>query len=189
MVGHATNAREHSRVSVGLRTASSLLVLLAAVSFDVLADEPPVHTLAVALAATIVGVGRLRWSPQFTGLFATINLAVVGQPAVHALGKLPHAGAELLPHSHGWPQGLSGLSLHVAVAMLVVAVAVLEPACASVAPRLLPLLRGLVQAPAPRGPVRQVRCPRTAPRVREQRLLFTRQARRRGPPVLPLLAA
>lgn len=189
VLGHATNVREHRRVSIGLLVMSSSLVLLAAVGFDVLADEPPVHTLAVALAALIVGAGRLRWSGRFAGLFVTMNLAVVGQPAVHALGKLPQAGAELLPHSHGWPQSLSGLSLHVAVAMLVVALAVLEPACASVVPRLLPLLCGLIHTPPPRGPVRHMRCTRRAPRVRAQRLLFTRQAHRRGPPALPALAA
>ncbi|MDD7941044.1 hypothetical protein PHK61_21720 [Actinomycetospora lutea] len=189
MVGHATSAHEHSRLRVGLLVVSSLLVLVAAVGFDVLADEPPVHLLAVALAALIVGAGRLRWSGRATGLFVTMNLAVVGQPAVHALGKLPQAGAELLPHSHGWPHSLSGLLLHVAVAMLVVTLAVLEPACASVVPRLLPLLRGLVQTPPPRGPVRRVRPARRAPRVRAHRLLFSRQAHRRGPPALPALAA
>ena len=121
---------------------SSLLVLAVAVGFDIAADEPPIHTLAVAAAALVVGLGRMRRPGRFRGLAATVNLAVIGQPAVHALGKMSQAGAEHGSHSHGWPEGFAGVALHVAVALLVVAVAVLATGRR---------VRGPPGAPAPQG--------------------------------------
>ena len=126
------------RLSTGLLAVSSLLVVVVAVGFDVAADEPPIHTLAVAAAALVVGLGRARWPGRFRGLAATVNLAVIAQPAVHALGKVSQASTEHLPHSHGWTAGFAGIALHVAVALLLVAVAVLEPAGVFVAARVVP---------------------------------------------------
>jgi hypothetical protein len=173
-----------------LLLVSSVLVLLTAIGFDVLAEEPPVHTLAVALAAVIVGLGRVRAQTRHREVFAAVNLAVVGQPAVHALGKMTHAGAELLPHGHGLPEGLAGVALHVAVALLVVGVAASEPLGVFVVTTVSPVLAKLIDVrplpaigPAPVAPVAFLE-----PRAPTHRLLFTRQACRRGPPPSALLA-
>jgi hypothetical protein len=183
-------ATRMSRAPAVLLITSSALVLVAAVGFDVLADEPPVHALAVGLAALVVGVGRLWTLGRFRGMFAAVNVVVVGQPAVHALSKLTAAGADSLPHSHGWFEGLPVISLHVVVALLVVAVAAGEPACGYVVSAVVLLLARVGRAPA--TPVRTFVVPsdrRAQPLARERRLLLTRQAHRRGPPAGAALAS
>lgn len=182
--------RDGSRLSTALLVSSSASVLLVAVGFDLLADEPPTHALAVGLVALIVAIGRLRMSGRFQGAFAAANLAVIGQPAVHALGKVSQAGADWLPHSHGWPESVSGIALHVAVALLIVAVAAGEPACRYVASTVAPVLARVLclpVAPAPAAAVPSGR--RDEPRAREHQLLFARQVHRRGPPPVPALAS
>ncbi len=177
-------------MSTGLLVTSSVLVLVAAVAFDVLAEEPPTHALAVGLAALIVGVGRLRTRGRFQGVFAAVNLAVVGQPAVHAMSKLAEAGAGLLPHSHGWFDSLPSLGLHVVVALLVVVIAASEPASRYVASTVVLVLARLHRrSPAPVTPSLAPSVRRAEPRIRERQLLFTRQAHRRGPPAMPALAS
>lgn len=175
-------------MSAGLLVSSSVLVLVAAVAFDVLAEEPPTHALAVGLAASIVGLGRLRARGRFPGVFAAVNLAVVGQPAVHAVGKLAEAGAGMLPHSHGWFDGLPSLGLHVVVALLVVVVATSEPATRYVASAVV-LVRLHRHPPVAVPPCVVPSDRRAEPRGRERQLLFTRQAHRRGPPAMPALAS
>ncbi|MDD7966156.1 hypothetical protein [Actinomycetospora lemnae] len=163
---------------------SSTLVLLTAVGFDLLADEPPTHALAVGLVALIVGIGRLRLSGRFRGAFAAANLAVVGQPAVHALSKLTQAGADWLPHSHGWPESVSAIALHVAVALLVVGVAASEPACCYVASTVALVVGHVLRRPvAPATTELATTGHRDEPRAREHQLLFAKQAHRRGPPI------
>lgn len=183
MFGPGSTQRDGSRLSAALLAISSVLVLTTAVGFDLLADEPPTHALAVGLVALIVGLGRMRMSGRFQGAFMAANLAVVGQPAVHALGKLTQAGADWLPHSHGWPESVSATALHVAVALLVVAVAASEPACRYVVSTVAFVLARVRRAPPTRLPAETVApCRRDEPRPREHQLLFARQARRRGPP-------
>lgn len=164
-----------------------MLVLTTAVGFDLLADEPPIHALAVGLVALIVGIGRMRMSGRFQGAFMAANLAVVGQPAVHALSKLTQAGADWLPHSHGWTESVSATALHVAVALLVVAIAASEPACRYVVSAVAFVLVRVRRMPPTRLPGDTVApCRRDEPRPREHQLLFARQARRRGPPASTL---
>ena len=71
---------------------SSLLVLAVAVGFNIAADEPPIHARRGGAGAPVVGLGRMRRPGRFRGLAATLNLAVIGQPAVHALGKMSQVG-------------------------------------------------------------------------------------------------
>lgn len=164
--------------------------MVVAVGFDLLADEPPTHALAVGLVALIVGVGRLRMSGRFQGAFVAANLAVVGQPAVHALSKLTQAGADWLPHSHGWPESVSAIALHVTVALLVVAVAASEPACRYVASTVALVAARVLRLPVAPAPAEVVRARRRSePRAREHQLLFARQTRRRGPPHASALAS
>ena len=182
--------RDGSRLSSALLVASSMLVLVAAVGFDLLADEPPTHALAVGLVALIVGIGRLRMLGRFQAAFAAANLAVVGQPAVHALGKLTQAGADWLPHSHGWPESVSATALHVVVALLVVAVAASEPAGRHVVSAVVLVLTRVLRLPAHPAPNGVATAHRRAePRAREHQLLFARHVHRRGPPAMPALAS
>lgn len=175
---------------------SSLAVLVAAVITDVVADEPPLHTLAVALAATIVGAGRFRLRHhvrgRLQGVVVAVNLAVLSQPAVHALGELTHLGADALPHSHGVPESLSGIALHVVVALLVVAVAASELTCARVAPwarSALAHLRTLfVVGPVPVGPPLAARRRLNELSTLSPQLSTFRPVTRRGPPVAAGLA-
>jgi len=188
--GSVATQRDHSRLRAALLVASSVLVLSVAVGFDLLADEPPTHALAVGLVALVVGIGRLWLRGRFQGAFAAANLAVVGQPAVHALGKVTQAGTEWLPHSHGWPQSVSTIALHVVVALLVVAVAASEPACRYVVSAVVLVLGRVLHLPEAPISTCGITTERGArPRTREHQLLFSRQVHRRGPPTLPALAS
>ena len=189
MSGASATLRTRSRVSAGLLVTSSALVLVAAVVFDLLAEEPPVHALVVGLAALIVGVGRLRTGGRHQGVFAAVNLVVVGQPAVHAVTKLTEVGADWLPHAHGWSESVPAMALHIVVALLVVAVAASEPAGRYVVSAVVLFLAQVRRSPAaPMAP--SVVIPRRAhePGARARQLMFTRQVHRRGPPV-PALAS
>ncbi|WP_274202305.1 hypothetical protein [Actinomycetospora lemnae] len=164
-----------------------MLVLSAAVGFDVAADERPIHTATVALAAVIVGVGRLWMQGRLRGVFAAVNLAIIGQPAVHAVTKLTYV-ADAVPHAHGWPETFSSVALHIAVALLLVAVSASEPVCAFVAGT---IVRSLRLATSPRSsdapsPIRPGR--HDEPGDIEQQLLSSRCVSRRGPPSTPVLA-
>jgi lysylphosphatidylglycerol synthetase-like protein (DUF2156 family) len=168
---------------------SSLAVLGLAVGFDVLADEAPTHTLTVALAAAIVGLGRFWLRGRLSQVFTAMNLVVIGQPAVHALTKLTHAGADALPHSHVVPEDASAVALHVVVALLVVTIAASEPACTYVATRIVRTLVVLTRAPRPAdrpSPVRPQRW--DEPPALEQQQLRGRCSSRRGPPLVLALA-
>lgn len=169
---------------------SSLLVLVAAVGMDVVADEPPVHCLAVAVAAGIVGLGRFRLrsraSSGLRGVIVAVNLAVLGQPAVHLLAKVAHLGADA-SHGHVVPDSAAAVTLHIAFALMVVAIAASEPACAALSVRLryaVTHLRSLLaRGPLPIGPPRPMVCfdHDTAPP--SPRLWSIEPATRRGPPV------
>lgn len=189
MSGSVATRRDHPRRRSALLVASSVLVLVVAVGFDLLAEEPPVHALAVGSVAAVVGIGRLWLLGRFQGVFAAANLAIVGQPAAHALGKVTQAGTEWLPHSHGWPQSVSTIALHVVVALLVVAVATSEPACRYVVSTVVLALARVLHLPvAPRSTCVLPTDRGARPRAREHRLLFSRQVHRRGPPTLSVLA-
>ncbi|MEJ2870951.1 hypothetical protein WCD74_24525 [Actinomycetospora sp. OC33-EN08] len=125
------------------RGFSAVVVLVTAVAFDVVAQEPGAHVLGVALAATSVGVARLLLPGRLRGPFALVNLAVLAQPAAHAVTKLT-------PHAHG----VSPLALQIAVTLLVVVVAGGEPLLVVAAA--LPLVRWLLTL-TPDGPPRTVR--------------------------------
>lgn len=190
MSGSVATQRDRSRLRAALLVASSVLVLVVAVGFDILAEEPPTHALAVGLVALVVGIGRLWLRGRFQGAFVAANLAVVGQPAVHALGKVTQASTEWLPHSHGWPQSVSTIALHVVVALLVVAVAASEPACRYVVSTVVLVQARVLHLPVAPIPTCVIATRRgAAPRAREHQLLFSRQVHRRGPPRLPALAS
>lgn len=111
---------------------SSGLVVALAVGFDLVADEPPVHVLGVALTSMLVGIVRLVTRAPFSGVTVALNAAVLSQPAMHALAKVAHL--DTAPSGPGLegslPMSLSGILLHIATALLVIAVAASEPACA-----------------------------------------------------------
>ncbi|WP_116706565.1 hypothetical protein [Actinomycetospora cinnamomea] len=189
MLGSPATPSQRSAVRTLALVTSSLLVLLTAVGFDLLADERPLHTATVALAAAIVGVGRVWMQGRMRGVFAAVNLAVIGQPAVHALGKLTHVG-DVVPHSHGWPQDFSGIALHVVVALLVVAISAGEPACAYLATAIVAHLVLPTRAPGAVETPSTTRCPRhDEPPGLVRQLLHSRSLSRRGPPLAPALAA
>ena len=170
--------------SFGLILSSTVVVALA-MAFDVLADEPPTHTMMVLLAAATVGLGRYLMRGRLTEVFAAVNVAVLGQPAVHALTKLTQAGAEALPHSHALPDNLFAIALHVVIAVLVVAVAASEPLCIVVARAVLRAFVLLTRAPSPAGPpVTLVRRREDQQGPPDQDLLQSQSLTRRGPPVV-----
>lgn len=168
---------------VGLSLSSTAVIALA-MTFDILADEPPTHTVMVLLAAATVGLGRYLLRGRLTGVFVAVNLAVIGQPAVHALTKLTHVGADALPHSHALPENFFAIALHIVIAVLVVAVAASEPLSIVVARVVLHTLVFLTRASSPSGPTV------ISPHRREgqhdppgQDLLSSQSLTRRGPPV------
>lgn len=168
--------------------ASSLLVLAVAVAFDLAADEPPTHALTVGLVAGVVGLGRIWVNGRHRGLFVLVNLAVLGQPVLHAMEKLAHAGADMLAPGHEWPQPLTGVVVHGAVALFLVAVAASEPivfAVAVTAMRALLRFAWTLPSPSAGSPSRPRRG--LGARAKGRRRLDARHARRRGPPVaIPL---
>lgn len=169
--------------SIGLILSSAVVVALA-LAFDVLADEPPTHTVTVLLAAATVGLGRYLLRGRLTGVFAAVNLAVIGQPAVHALTKLTHAGADALPHSHALPENLFAIALHIVIAVLVVAVAASEPLSIVVARAVLRTLVILTRAlPPSRTMVVSLRRREEQHDPPGQDLLNSQSLTRRGPPV------
>ncbi|MCD2191108.1 hypothetical protein LN037_28635 [Actinomycetospora sp. SF1] len=173
-----------SRVrSAGLILSASAVVALAVV-FDVLADEPPTHTLTVLLAAGTVGLGRLWLRGRAGQVFAAVNLVVIGQPAVHALTKLTHAGAEMSPHSHAVPESFFAIAIHVVIAVLVVAVAASEPLCVVIARAVLRALAILTRTEQPAGPpvLRLHRRERQNDSPHHRDLLLRQSLTRRGPP-------
>lgn len=171
--------------SAGLALSASAVVALAVV-FDVLADEPPTHTLMVLLAAAIVGLGRFLLRGRASQVFAAVNLVVIGQPAVHALTKLTQAGVETLPHSHAGPDNLVAIAIHLVIAVLVVAVAASEPLCVVIARSAQRAFLVLMRAQQPVGPpvlrLRRREQQHGPPRHRD--LLLRQSLTRRGPPRL-----
>lgn len=163
---------------------SASAVVALAVVFDVLADEPPTHTLMVLLAAATVGLGRFWLRGRASQVFAAMNLVVIGQPAVHALTKLSQAGAETLPHSHTVPDNFFAIAIHVVIAVLVVAVAASEPLCVVIARTVQRALVVLSRTQQPAGPlvVRHRRREQQNGPPRHRDLLLSQSLTRRGPP-------
>lgn len=165
-----------------LLSASAVVAL--AVVFDVLADEPPTHTLMVLLAAATVGLGRLWSRGRANQVVTAVNLVVIGQPAVHALTKLTHAGVEMAPHSHAVPDNVFAIALHLVVAVLVVAVAASEPLCIVITESVQRALVFLTHSERPAGPsdvpTRRREERHDLPRHRD--LLLRQSLSRRGPP-------
>ncbi|MDD7938319.1 hypothetical protein PHK61_07800 [Actinomycetospora lutea] len=171
------------------RVASVIAVVLVACGFDLLADESLLHVLGVALAAASVGVVRLALRGRLQGLFVVVNLAVLVQPAAHALTTLTQAGAARLHHEHVVPEHLTALALQLAITLLVVVVASSEPLLVAGRHAHLRLLRaalGLAPVPAPGTP--RPRPPEPAARVgRPAALLRCRP--HRGPPAVAVSVA
>lgn len=180
----ATVTHRDSRVRSAALVSSASAVVALAVVFDVLADEPPTHTLMVVLAAVTVGLGRFLLRGCANQVFVAVNLVVIGQPAVHALTKLTHAGAEMSPHSHAVPENLFAIAIHVVIAVLVVAVAASEPLYLVIARTVQRALVLLMRTEQPVGPpalrLRRREQQNGPPRHRE--LLLRQGLTRRGPP-------
>lgn len=169
--------------SAGWLLSASAVVALA-VMFDVLAHEPPTHTLMVLLAAATVGLGRSWLRGRWSQVVAAVNMVVIGQPAVHALTKLTHASAESLPHSHGASETFVAIAVHVVIAVLVVAVAASEPLCVVIARTVRRALVILTATVRPAGPpvVRLRRREQQNGPPRHRDLLLSQSLTRRGPP-------
>jgi hypothetical protein len=124
-------------------------VVAVAAAFDLLADERPDHTLSLVLVAGAVGVLRWLLRGRLRGLFSLINFAVIAQPVAHGVGKLTRNTAGLLPHSHEVPEELSGLTVQIAVALLVAVVAGSEPIAVFVASTVLTVASTLARGRVP----------------------------------------
>jgi hypothetical protein len=169
--------------------ASVVAVVLVAGGFDLLADQTLLHVLGVALAAASVGAVRLALRGRLQGLFVVVNLAVLVQPAAHALTTLTQAGAARLHHEHVVPEHLTALALQLAITLLVVVVASSEPLLVAGRHAHLQLLRvvlGLTPVPAPGGPAPRPPEPADGPAQQVARL---RCRPHRGPPALAAPAA
>ncbi|MDD7967351.1 hypothetical protein [Actinomycetospora lemnae] len=177
-----------SRVGSWALVASSLAVVAVAGTFDVLAGERPDHTLSLVLVA--VAVGLLRWMlrGRLRGLFFLVNVAVVVQPVAHGVGELAQATGGLLPHSHDVPEELSGLTIQLAVALLVAVVAGSEPIVAFVATTVITAAAVVARLPVAvsTGPALLPARP-DRPRPHDDHA-FTRCRPRRGPPLTVGLA-
>ncbi|WP_133824262.1 hypothetical protein [Actinomycetospora succinea] len=171
----------------GLRPSSSrvvsvLAVVLTAGGFDLLADETLLHVLGVALVAAAVGAVRLALRGRLQSLFVVINLAVLVQPAAHALTTVTQAGAARLQHDHVVPEELTALALQLAITLLVVVVASSEPLLVAGGHAHLQLLRvvlGLPPVPSSSGPDRRAPAPADAV---VHRVDLVRCRPHRGPP-------
>ena len=162
-------------------------VVLTAGAFDLLAEQTLLHVLGVALVATAVGAVRLALRGRLQRLFVVINLAVLVQPAAHALTTLSQAGAARLSHDHVVPEQVSALALQLAITLLVVMVASSEPLLVAgrhAHLRLLRVVLGLPPVPAPGAPRPPAPVRGAAPSVD---LLRCRP--RRGPPAAAVSVA
>ncbi|GAA4872274.1 hypothetical protein GCM10023203_22450 [Actinomycetospora straminea] len=163
--------------------ASSLAVVAVAGTFDVLAGERPDHTLSLVLVALAVGVLRWCLRGRLRGVFFLVNVAVVAQPVAHGVGELIQATGGPLPHSHDVPEELSGLTVQLAVALLVTVVAGSEPIVAVVATTVITAAAVVARVPVavPGGPA----LPPSRPDQRrppDDGDASTRCRPRRGPP-------
>lgn len=165
------------------RLLSVVVVVAVACGFDVVAEGLSLHLVGVAMLAIAVGAVRMVLRGRLQGLFALVNVAVLAQPAAHALTSVTHSVAAQLPHDHVVPEGLASLALQLAITLLVVLVAASEPllrALTSSGRGLRLLLRLLLGAPRPPvttvSPLRILRVPPPRePALTRVRLL-------RGPP-------
>jgi hypothetical protein len=172
-----------------LRVASVLAVVLTAGGFDLLADQSLLHVLGVALVAAAVGAVRLALRGRLQSLFVVINLAVLVQPAAHALTTLSQAGAARLHHDHVVPENLTALALQLAITLLVVVVASSEPLLVAGRHAHLQLLRivlGLAPLPAPGEPGPRPPAHADPP---THRVALVRCRPHRGPPATAVPAA
>lgn len=172
-----------TRRSASLAAASSVLVLLTASGFDLLAGETRDHVLGVAASAVAVGLMRLVLRGRMHGLFALINVALLAQPAAHALGKVADFAATQLPHEHLLPEGVPALMLQVAFTLLVVLVAGSEPILGFVSSSALLVLGVLFGLRFPAESSAATSCAvGTVSRALPLEVLFARCRPRRGPP-------
>jgi len=180
----ARRGRLHSAALI----ASALAVVVVAAGFDVLAGERPDHTLSLVLVA--IAVGGLRWAlrGRLRGLFTLINLAVVTQPVAHGVSEWAGGTASLLPHSHVVPEELSGLTVQVAVALLVAVVAGSEPIAVFVASTVLTVAAAVARARVPDAAAPVVLPARRERETAPDEVDAVRCRPHRGPPALVGLA-
>jgi hypothetical protein len=106
--------------------AGAGIAVVAAVAFDVLAEEHPTHTASLGLVAAVVAVLRLHLAGRHESILAPVAGALVAQPALHATTKLGggHGGVGGDGLMHVVTADAPGTSMQIAVtALIVVAVA------------------------------------------------------------------
>ncbi|MEJ2863962.1 hypothetical protein [Actinomycetospora flava] len=187
MIGEVRDPLRPGIRTSSVRVASVVAVVLTAGGFDLLAEQTLLHVLGVALAAAAVGAVRLALRGRLRHLFVVINLAVLVQPAAHAITTLSQAGAARLSHHHVVPEQVSALALQLAITLLVVVVASSEPLLVTgrhAHLRLLRIVLGIAPQPAPGTPRPPAPVEGAAPSVD---LLRCRP--HRGPPAVPVSAA
>ena len=102
------------------------LAVVAAVAFDVLADEHPTHTVSLGIVAAVVAVLRLHLAGRHENVLAPVAGALVAQPALHATTKLGAGHDAVGGHGvlHVVAADGPGTSMQIAVsAVVVIAVA------------------------------------------------------------------
>jgi hypothetical protein len=163
-------------VSVGL-------VIVTALVLDVLAEGSLAHAIPVGVTACAVGLLRLVAGGRLPRFFALVNVAVLAQPAVHALAQVAHTAAGELPHSHVVAEEVWAVALQVAITLIVVLVAASEPVLDIVVSTRLAALRVLLAFTIVDPPVAPAARPIPAPPPREpSEVLRARCRPRRGPP-------
>ena len=158
-------------------------MILTALVLDVLAEGSLAHAAQVGATAAAVGLLRLAAGGRLPRFFALVNVAVLAQPAVHALTQVAHTAAGELPHSHVVAEEVWAVALQVAITLLVVLVAASEPLLDVVVSTRLASLRALLAFAVVDPPTPPARRPIPAPPPREPSEVLRALCRpRRGPP-------
>lgn len=166
-----------------LQLVSIALVVVTALVLDVVAEGSLAHTAQVGAMACVVGLVRWVAGGRLPRFFALANVAVLAQPAVHALAQVAHTAAGELPHSHVVAEEVWAVVLQVVITLVVVLVAASEPVLDVVVSTRLTSLRALLAFTVPAPSVPPAVQPAPAPPPGEpSEVLRARCRPRRGPP-------
>lgn len=166
-----------------VKLVSAVLVVVTALGLDVLADQDLTHVLGVGTLAGAVGLACLIFRGHLSRFSVLVNIAVLAQPAIHAVTGMAHSAAGRLPHGHAVDEDVWAVGLQVAITLLVVLVAASEPLLAFVTSTRSSSLAALLAFAVPAPSIPSVARPAPEPPPRHLYEIFVVQCRpRRGPP-------
>lgn len=107
----------------GILVLGALLTVLAAVTFDLVAGEAPLHAATIGLITSAAVILRVHLTGRHRSLLQFLCACIVAQPSIHfAIKELPHAnyahGAGAIPG----PAELIATTLHISLILAIVAI-------------------------------------------------------------------